>query len=132
MYFPQTKCQETCLQKPNCIHRLSLSLTLYSSLDKPRQARPGEGRAQPRRGSDTREASSDLGGPGQCGDRRGRGHATSYSGARHRQQQPARSRTPPGPGRPTADRLCNFTILPQNLDRVPIKDKENSRSKEKR
>ena len=132
MYFPQTKCQETCLQKPNCIHRVSLSLTLYSSLDKPRQARPGEGRAQPRRDPDSQEASSDLGGPGQYSTGV-RGHATSYSGARHRHQQPrARSRAPPGPGRLTADRLCNFTILPQNLDRVPIKDKENSRSKEKR
>ena len=103
MYSLQTKCQETCLQKPNCIHRVSLSLTLYSSLDKDRQARPGEGRAQPRRGPDTRDARSELGGPGRCGARRGRGHSNKSRGRGHAAQATqagVAARRPALPGSP--------------------------------
>ena len=143
--FHRLNAKKHVYKKPNCIHRLSLSLTLYSSLDKPWLARHGEGRAQHRRGPETREASPELGGPGQSGASPGpvQGQAgadgakqqvTCECGARPGPAQaPAPSRrAPPGPAWLTADRLCNFTILPQNLDRVPIKDKENFHSEEKR
>lgn len=68
---------------------------------------PGGGRTRGRR---------DPSSGGRAGA--GPAEATSY---RHTGRAPRAAR----PSLLTADRLCNFTILPQNLDRVPIKDKEN-------
>ena len=67
-------------------------------------------------------------------DTRGQSSAPQQLSSSHRQSR-GRHRLAarrPRPGRLTADRLCNFTILPQNLDRVPIKDKEICRSERKR
>ena len=111
MYFPQTKCQETCLQKPNCIHRVSLSLTLYSSLGEPGTPDLARAERSPDGGSGPGERVRARGGGAVRGERgrmqqvswRHAGTELSTSAAQQltqAEQGPAQARSAPPPAWP--------------------------------